>query len=62
MAITEGSNINFYKGTKEKLLSNLAEMSDGDLAIATDEMQWYMVKIINNEKSLVGIGINNNSE
>ena len=27
MAIIEGSNINFYKGTKEKLLSNLTEMN-----------------------------------
>lgn len=56
MAIVEGNNISFFRGTKEKLINNLEEMNDGDLAIATDEMRWYLVMIVDNSKTLVGIG------
>ena len=61
MAITEGNFINFYQGNKEDLINNLSEMSDGDLAIATDEMQWYLIKTIDNTLTLCQIGGNNNA-
>jgi len=59
MSVIEGNFINFYQGTKENLLKNLSEMSEGDLAVATDEMQWYMAKTVNEELTLCQIGGNN---
>ncbi len=60
--VEQGNNINFFRGTKEKLLNNLNEMSDGDLAVAMDEMQWYMVIENNDEKELVLIGTSSNNK
>lgn len=55
MAIIEGNNINFFQGTKEKLINNLSSMSDNDLVISTDEMQWYLVQIKNDVKTLTSL-------
>lgn len=34
--------IKFYQGTAEELVDNISVLENGDLAVATDEMQWYL--------------------